>query len=146
MTRATSFALMIAFCVTAASAQAAGPKGKFGNHKPVAKTPSGGFNFGNVTNPIVNTPPKTVLGPINHLPVFPPRFPIEKGHGPVVFNPPHHGPINGLPVFPNKPPHKNWHHDHCNDWYRYLSMNCADDCCFYFGDDCSYDLCFDMCW
>jgi hypothetical protein len=173
MTRAASFALMIAFCVTAASAQAAGPKGKFGNHKPVAKAPSGGFNFGNVTNPIVNTPPKTVLGPINgapafpvknpprfpiyggqlggvnHLPVFPvnpPRFPIEGGHGPVVLNPPHHGPINGLPVFPNKPhPTHHRHHRHFSEWSWCMSM-CYGDCWeIYCNSDCT-DTCGDFCW
>ena len=143
MNRAISFALTIVFCVSAVSAQAAAPKAKFGNHKPVRVTKALGTNvginsgIGNVTNPIVNTPPKAGPG----FPLNPPR-PI--GHGPVVLNPPHHGPINGLPV-PYKPQpvcgwHKCWSHDHCHDWMRYVAMTCVADCGYEFMNDCSNNL------
>lgn len=149
MNRSISFALVVVFCVSAASAQAAGPKGKFGIRKPVGVTKASGTNvginkgIGNVTNPIVNTPPKVAPG----FPYNPNGLPM--GHGPVVFNPNGgHGPINGLPV-PYKPQptcgwHKCWDHGHCYDWMRFISMTCDDDCGYYVTDDCSYDVCPDI--
>jgi hypothetical protein len=140
MNRATSFALVVVICASAVSAQAATPKGKMGIRKPVGvmKGPSGGFNFGNVTNPIINTPPKAAPG----FPYNPTG--LHGGHGPVVLNPPKHGPINGLPV-PYKPqPVCGCHHhcdrDFCREWSMWcMSMGCADEC-----GNCSDDSSDDM--
>jgi hypothetical protein len=146
MNRATSLALVAVFCASAVSAQAASPKGKVGTHKPVGVMTgaSGGFNFGNVTNPIVNTPPKAAPGfPYN------PTGLRGGGHGPVVLNPPKPGPINGLPV-PYKPQpicgsHHGCHHDYCRDWKWYISTSCGDDCGSCYLDGCGYSIDDDMC-
>ena len=151
MSRATTYALALVLCVSAASAQAAAPKGKFGIHKPVGVTKASGTNvgvsggIGNVTNPIVNTPPK----------VPPHRFPINTK--PIAFPPPSKGPgpIDGMPVAPTPKPtcgcHKGCdhychysHYCHCDGCLEFVPMMYVEGCTGYVADDASEDMSDDM--